>query len=327
VIARSSIVFSVLGLAFLAAVGNAPAVVRRDDQPDSLYRSLGRSAAFKSVGRVEIDYGRGYEAIGTATLYGRDRVVSAAHVFDDSSLAGARRVRINFGKGRTRTIDFTSVGTVNINPRYNPRTLKNDLSVAFLSRPFNLAPARIYTGRKLSLDSRITFVGYGDTGTGLTGSSTYSTKKRGGENAVGRYLLRGRDFEVDFDRAGTSRYNSLGSPVAMRLEGLLGPGDSGGSAWVYRNGRWRMVGINSYGLDWFPRGNGNGVSDDYGDRSGFVYLPRYSRWLDSLSNPSAQAASRSVSAQLAAVPEPGTLGLVAAAGLVGGLLLRRRRNG
>jgi len=327
VIARSSIVFSVLGLAFLAAVGNAPAVVRRDDQPDSLYRSLGRSAAFKSVGRVEIDYGRGYEAIGTATLYGRDRVVSAAHVFDDSSLAGARRVRINFGKGRTRTIDFSSPGVVNINPRYNSRTLKNDVSVAFLSRPFKLAPARIYTGRKLSLDSRITFVGYGDTGTGLSGSSTYSTKKRGGENAVGRYLLRGRDFEVDFDRAGTSRYNSLGSPVAMRLEGLLGPGDSGGSAWVFRSGRWQMVGINSYGLDWFPRGNGNGVSDDYGDRSGFVYLPRYSKWLDSLSNPSAQTASRSISAQLAAVPEPGTAMLVAAAGLVGGLLLRRRRNG
>lgn len=321
VIARFPLAF----LAILSVIGSAAGIVRRDDVPDSAYQQLGSRAAFRSVGRVEIDYGRGYQAIGTATLYGPDRIVSAAHVFDKNSLNGAVRVRVNFGKGHVRTIDFTTPGAVNINPGYNPDTLKNDVSVSFLSRPFNLAPARLYAGKKLRLDSRVTFVGYGDTGTGLTGSSVYSSRKRGGENALGRYLLGGKDFEVDFDRPGTARYNSFGSPLAFRLEGLLGSGDSGGSAWVYKNRRWQMIGINSYGIDWFPRGDGDGVEDNYGDRSGFVYLPRYAEWLASLENPALTATAGSARAALAVSPVPEARPLILL-GLAATLLLVFRRR-
>jgi hypothetical protein len=298
-------------------------VVRRDDTSDSAYLNLGNKGQFRSVGRVEVNYGDGYEAIGTATLYGQDRVVSAAHVFSPDALAGAVGVRINFGRGRVSTIDFETPGVVNINPRFNPNTLRNDVSVVFLPRRMSLAPARLYGNpRRISLGTPITFVGYGDTGTGLTGSTRFSILKRGGQNALDRYLMRGTDFEVDFDQPGNPSVSSLGSVFPLALEGLLGPGDSGGSVWVKRGKRWMVMGINSYGLDW----NENGISDDYGDHSGFVYLPRYLRWMNSLNGPaSAQAVKRTSSMQLSAVPEPGTVALLVLGGLVGIMALRRRR--
>jgi hypothetical protein len=268
-----------------AVIACSFAVVRRDDTSDSLYRQLGNRAAFASVGRVDIDYGQGYQPIGTATLYGTDRVVSAAHVFDSSSLAGAVGVRINFGRGRIATIDFTTPGVVNINPGYNPQTLRNDVSVVFLPASFFVNPARIYMGRKVQRDTTVTFVGYGDTGTGLTGSKTFSIAKRGGQNTLGSYYMGGRDFEVDFDRPGQPGYSSLGGKQPLRLEGLIGPGDSGGSVWIRRGSKWQLIGINSYGLDWYPRGRGNGIDDDYGDHSGFVYLPPYTAWMASLPGP------------------------------------------
>ncbi len=207
-------VFTCLAVCALAVC--ALAVVRRDDTPDSLYRRLGNRAAFASVGRVEIDYGRGYEAIGTATLYGPDRVVSAGHVFDGSALAGAVGVRINFGRGRVAYIDFTTPGVVNVNPGYNSQTLSNDVSVVFLPSNFYIDPARLYAGRKVRKDTTVTFIGYGDTGTGLTGSKTYSIAKRGGQNTLGSYYMGGRDFEVDFDRPGYPGYSSFGSSKPLR---------------------------------------------------------------------------------------------------------------
>jgi len=265
----------------------ALAVVIRDDTSDSLYRQLGNRAAFSPVGRVEMDFGdgNGYQAIGTATLYRTDRVVSAGHVFDSSALDGVVGVRLNFGRGRIAYIDFLTPGVVNVNPGYNPRTLANDVSVVFLPTSFHVDPANLYTGRRVQRNTTITFVGYGDTGTGLTGSKTYSIVKRGGQNSLGNYYMGGRDFEVDFDRPGYPSYSSFGSSAPLRLEGLLGPGDSGGSVWIKRGHRWLLIGINSYGLDWYPRGQGNGVEDDYGDHSGFVYLPRYYAWMNSLTGP------------------------------------------
>ncbi len=268
-----------------ALIAGAFAVVIRDDTPDSLYRHLGSRAAFASVGRVDIDYGHGYQPIGTATLYGADRVVSAAHVFDSNSLRGAVGVRINFGRGRIAQIDFTTPRVININPRYNSSTLRDDISVVFLPAPFSVKTARLYNGSRVRKNTTLTFVGYGDTGTGLTGSNTFSIAKRGGQNTLGSYYMGGRAFEVDFDRPGHAGYSSFGSSSPLRLEGLIGPGDSGGSVWIQRGRKWRLIGINDYGLDWYPNGRGNGIENDYGDHSGFVYVPKYHAWMASLTGP------------------------------------------
>lgn len=301
-------------------------VVRRADVPDSSYIQLGKRAAFTPVGRIEVDYGSGYEAIGTATLVDGNRLVSAAHVFDSDALNGAVGVRVNFGHGRIENIDFQKAGVINIAPGWNPTSLRNDVSVVFLSQSFSIAPARLYAGPRIHLSTPITFVGYGNTGTGFTGSSQFSIIKRGGQNALDIYKMGGRDFEVDFDQPGNPSASSLGSPYPLPLEGLLGPGDSGGSVWVKRGHRWIMMGVNSYGIDW----NNNGIQDSYGDRSGFVYLPRYVSWIRSLSSPSfSSSAERAVSAEsagftsvaLTSVPEPAatpvllaTLGVIAALG-------------
>ncbi|HVE15503.1 MAG TPA: trypsin-like serine protease [Chthoniobacterales bacterium] len=277
---------TIAAFTFCTLIACAYAVVRRDDVSDSQYRKLGNRAAFASVGRVEMDYGDGYQAIGTATLYGTDRVLSAGHVFDGEALSGAIGVRINFGRGRVAYIDFKTPGVININPGYNSQTLANDISVVFLPSNFPINPAQLYTGRKVRKNTTVTFVGYGDTGTGRTGSNVFSIQKRGGQNTLGSYFLGGRAFEVDFDRPGFPGYSSFGSKVPLHLEGLIGPGDSGGSVWIKRGGRWQLIGINDYGLDWYPNGRGNGIEDDYGDHSGFVYVPKYLSWIASLTPPS-----------------------------------------
>jgi hypothetical protein len=211
--------------------------------------------------------------------------VCAAHVFDSSSLNGAITVRINFGRGRMAYIDFATPGVVNINPGYNSFSLLNDVSVVFLPPTFRIPVAKLYQGRRVQRETVVTFVGFGDTGTGVTGANTYSILKRAGRNTLGSYYMGGRDFEIDFDRPGQPQYSSLGGKKPLRLEGLLGSGDSGGSVWVRIGSRWQIIGINSYGLDYFPNGRGNGIVDDYGDHSGFVYLPRYYAWMRSLVSP------------------------------------------
>jgi len=306
-------------------------VVRRADVPDSSYIQLGKKAVFTPVGRIEVNYGGGYQAIGSATLVDGNRLVSAAHVFDSEALNGAVGVRVNFGHGRIENIDFQTPGVINIAPGWNPTSLRNDVSVVFLSQSFNISPAQLYAGRRIHLSTPITFVGYGNTGTGFTGSSQFSIVKRGGQNALDLYKMGGRDFEVDFDQPGNPSASSLGSPYPLPLEGLLGPGDSGGSVWLKRGHRWIMMGVNSYGIDW----NNNGVQDSYGDRSGFVYLPRYVSWIRSLSAPSSNfSAERAVSAEsagftsvaLTSVPESAAAPiLLAALGAVAALGNQFRR--
>ena len=53
------------------------------------------------------------------------------------------------------------------------------------------------------------------------------------------------------------------------MVGLLGSGDSGGSAWLEIGGVWRIVGINS---------NGSGKAQ-YGDSSWFARVAPHRDWI------------------------------------------------
>lgn len=58
------------------------------------------------------------------------------------------------------------------------------------------------------------------------------------------------------------------SEGASRLDGILGSGDSGGSAWVAAGGGWAIAGVNA---------NGNG--DTYGSQSYFARVSGVHDWL------------------------------------------------
>ena len=60
------------------------------------------------------------------------------------------------------------------------------------------------------------------------------------------------------------------SEGASRLDGILGLGDSGGSAWITAGGGWAIAGVNA-----------NGTGDTYGSQSYFARVAGVRDWLAS----------------------------------------------
>ena len=78
-----------------------------------------------------------------------------------------------------------------------------------------------------------TEVGYGMTGTGLTGAVTFDEQKRGGQNVIDTYYGSGnRIFLSDFENPHSASTNHFGSAIPVDLESLIAPGDSGGGVFV-----------------------------------------------------------------------------------------------
>jgi hypothetical protein len=158
------------------------------------------------------------------------------------------------------------------------------------------------------LGETTTWVGYGQGGTGLTGSTGVPGTLRGFTNVIDGFgptfgLVESSMF-TDFDRPDGSR-NSIvsSSPFPTALEGNVAPGDSGGA--VFWEGG--LVGVSSYRarLTGDPIGN-----SDYGELSGATRLSLFTDWITEQTN-------------IAAVPEPSVAGLLAI-GLIG--FMRHRRS-
>ena len=148
------------------------------------------------------------------------------------------------------------------------------------------------TGEK---DRILTFVGFGSRGIGSAGQDAiyYGAENQHDEKAaaVGRIerveeavqpLPEAAD-ETDAgnylgvvlyaeDGSTESPYGGESIPVS-RLAGLLGSGDSGGSAWIETaDGTWAIAGVNS---------NGTGKAA-YGDKSWFVRVSAHREWIASV---------------------------------------------
>jgi secreted trypsin-like serine protease len=258
--------------------GSGQAVVRRDDVPLSSYASLGQSPQFQAVGMIEVNYGFGYMPFASATLIAKNYILCAGHVFDKYALGGAVGMRFILG-GQTIPIQIKQAGVINIAPGYvnNPRTgaLNNDISVVKLSQNSTVVPAAIYSGK--SEKGKVgTMVGYGESGTGLTGDQD-STTKLGGHNTLD--VVSKTTIETDFDSPHSTKQNDFGSATPTDLEGQLGPGDSGGALWIKVNGQWAMAGVNSFGEEGRGKltfdGSGDPIEDYYGWISGFTRVSNY----------------------------------------------------
>lgn len=270
---------AMLAAGLLGLSSRSEAIVRRADKTDAEYRTLATQPQFSSVGIVEAIF-RGetsYSGLGSATLISSDMILSAAHVFasDVTSEVTAMRFVLN---GVPYPISLGNLDSIHLHPDYDATRLLNDIAVVDLSISSAATPAALF-GDPVPLGSPITLVGYGETGTGTTGSTVYDEVKRAAQNAIDE-ISRNETFEIDFDHPRLSTYSSMGSKSPLTLEGLLGPGDSGGSAWFNSSFGWAVVGINSYGIDWDPRS----PTDGYGDVSGFTYVPAFVDWISTFGN-------------------------------------------
>ena len=280
----------------LSATADAGTI--RDDVPDSSYTALAAQPEYAAVGDLGGDCG---------TLISSRWVLTAGHVSN---------VVLNSSFDLNGT-DYTVAQTVT-NPNWNGDSGANgyDIGLARLTTavPFTgssaIAPAVRYAG-SAELGATATIVGFGDTGTGLTGQVAAGGTKRAGQNVFD--ILGGSDGQgdtnnylmIDFDQPGHPEVSEFGSPIPLPLEYCPASGDSGGGAFITVGGAQRLAGIVSFGEG--PNAD-TGFNAVYGDLVGFTRVSLFNDWIDDTiavewTNASGGAANSAANWQSAILPD------------------------
>jgi hypothetical protein len=294
------------------------AIVVRESQDDALYRTLGSSTPYDSVGRfVGTTTKSGILASGT--LVAPEWVLTAAHVVDS-----AKSLSFSIG-GQSYEVDRTI-----IYPGWNGNLWSgNDIGLVHLVKAVdNIKPAQLYTGSS-ELNRTDTVVGFGATGTGDSGDTKGDGLKRAAQNVISQ-IENKRLLVADFDSPLPAGAAPLGYSHSLPLEGMIAPGDSGGGLFITTSTGTYLAGVNSFvGSDF---GQPRSV---YGNFSGHTRVSAFSDWIEaSIRNEDpmrievpedANAAPQRLTVFPA--PEPGSLALLVAAAVMLGIsrcLLRRR---
>lgn len=251
---------------------------------DDLYLDLASNANYDSVGLVRwTESGASYQ--GSGTYLGDGWVLTAAHVADGTDYLGGGNINWEFTvAGQTYTADEFVV-----HPDW--ASSEGDLTagvdialVQLTSDPIGVTPAVVYD--EFDEDQyTATLVGYGSTGTGVSGYAANSSgEKRAGENTIdafgGDRQVRGYSDTIaftDFDEPGSRSNNQLGSGTPLDLEYMTAPGDSGGGLFIDVDGVAYLAGVTSFGLAF----DGH-VDSDYGDLGGYVRTSMFIDWIESV---------------------------------------------
>ena len=280
-----------VGLLISTAVHPIPArgSTIRDDVPDSNYTDLAASLAYAAVGTFVGNGG----ITGCGMLIAPDWVLTAAHLVDIASSG-------------TFTVDGTSYSSDELftDPGWTGNEFGgNDFGLVHLSTPVtSVTPVMLYTG-SAEFGQVATWVGYGFTGTGLTGYQTsLGNQKRAFQNVIdGNFNNPVGLLGSDFDSPNTTANNVWGDATPLSLEGCVAPGDSGGGVFITIDSQDYLAGVIS-----FEAVNGGGTATSvYGNLSGAGRVSAAMPWITSI------------------VPEPSTFSLLAGAGLA--MLVARRR--
>lgn len=319
---------SIVALSLTAQAGDI-----RDDVPDIQYTSLAQQPQFAGVPVNIYQAGNLLEKPVGSALVARNWLLGAAHFAPGADPNDANQVTFNFGQPNQRT--YNIVQTV-IHPKYTG----NDVGQGYDFSLVRIDGDPIADGvinswynmyRGPVLDQVMTNVGYGFTGTGLTGqqSGTQGTKRAG--NFEIRAFLKedpqnatnGSVFVSNINRTTPSSImmsdfinpanpestllsiinGSSTNDTPQALEYQIAGWDSGSPALIFANGQWQIAGVSS-----FITGNGS-----YGDISGFGRInDDVYNWVSSV----------------AAVPEPSTIifSITAVAVGLGAVWWKRRQR-
>jgi len=314
---RTWTIIAILLLVVGVFTAPARAIVVRDVEDDSLYRTLGSSAPYDSVGRFTGTTTKS-EFLASGTLVAPEWVLTAAHVVDS-----AKTLSFSIG-GQTYEVDRKIVY-----PGWNGDLWSgNDLGLVHLVKAVdNITPAQLYTGSG-ELNRTDTVVGFGKTGSGDSGDTKSDGLKRGAQNVISQ-IENKRLLVADFDNPLPAGAAPLGYTHALPLEGLIAPGDSGGGLFITTSTGTYLAGVNSFiGSDF---GQPRSI---YGNFSGHTRVSAFSDWIEArirgedcdLADTSQEDNTKSQRLTVFPAPEPGSLALLAAAAVMLGIsryLLRR----
>jgi hypothetical protein len=251
--------------AVLFAVGLHPATAgtRRHDVDDSEYTSLAAQEDYEAVGSLSAP-----DTFASGVLVGRSYVLTAAHVGEDVG---------------TMVFTLPSGGYVRawkvIHPNWTGDVGDGgDLALIRLSTlVLDEQPAALYTGGS-ELGQTGVVVGFGKTGTGLTGATEPSGTKRAGENI---WDLTGASFGwsdsillADFDNPLDLGDSWFGWRRPITLEYQAASGDSGGAMFLSDGDVQKLAGIMS-----FITYRDEAADSDYGDAMGVGRISSHMSWL------------------------------------------------
>ena len=289
---RACLITSIGLCGVLASAGWARAGTIRDDVPDSEYRDLSQEARYAAVGELTWSEG-GFDYSCTATLIHPEWLLTGAHCVDGTDYAGGGISNMQFVLGdislfpdETRTADQWvpqpgwGVFNGDLNAGY-------DIGLVHLASPItSVTPAKLYEGSD-EKDMTGTFVGFGRTGTGLTGDYQGSIFRRAGNQVIDNFggettnkgitlLGNNRILYTDFDSPTNPSESKMGSSTPLPLEYMTALGDSGGPLFVQDpvTGQDEIAGVVSFGSSF--DGNNN---SDYGDANGSTRVSFFVPWI------------------------------------------------
>jgi hypothetical protein len=230
-------------------------IVRRHDQPDSLYLQLARK--YSTLAHMNLPTPQG-AADGEGTLIAARWVLTAAHVATEMT------------PGHLITVGASkyAVDSIIRHPDWNDGP--HDLALLRLAtRVDETRPARLFRAAT-ELNRVVVLVGYGDFGTGLSGPQGNDRQVRGATNRIDEAT----DFWLKF------AFDPPGGPRTTPLEGVSGPGDSGGPAFLDDVEGEILVGVSSGQSTRAAGGAGR-----YGVVEYYVRVSRYISWIESVTGP------------------------------------------
>jgi secreted trypsin-like serine protease len=247
-------------------------VVRHDRDPRQFLELARDFPATVTLRRADSKDGFGDEG----TLIAPNWVLTAAHVASDLGPQDIVEVQ-----GMLHPIAH-----VVLHPQWHrDADMPVDIALVELAEPvMDVVPARIYSGSD-ELGMVVTLVGRGQTGNGLTGPTGEDRRVRAATNRVestldvfpgtqarGQYPAEGFQLRFTFD--------SPGSGAATDLEGISGGGDSGGPAYIRKEGLLYVIGVSS-GQDSRPAKHKAGR---YGVLEYYVRVSHFAPWIQGIVN-------------------------------------------